>query len=1088
MVTSGQTALRQLGFAVALTAATAATTTSPNPNLALIWLPSGIGIAGLVLLGWRAIWVVAGIALTYRLVANHPLQFAFVGVAATCAEALFGYWLVQVMQIRRSCNRLVDVIGIYVVALAAPLASIACVVLGRIGMASPLASTPFAGMGGWWRMNTIAILVCVPLALSWPKLGDSRDRLRAIGRAAMWGGLAGTLAIAVMLLAEASVSSVFLLGVLPLIGLAAALNLDSRGSSAVAFLSVVAIALPASCGIGVFEGIAPDERRIVTQIVLVGIAALSPMFGALLAERDANAERLLQSEGVNVALLRILPDASYRLTWDGTVLDAVLPDDPAMPRAKDLIGKHIRDITTPSLSSRLMQQLDLLHRDQPTEITDYQVTTPLGRRDREVRFVKLPNGEAMSVVRDITERKRAERQLALQANILEMIASGQRRNSVFTALVHGVETLIPDGRCSILLRHADRLHFACGPSLSDEYNQLVDGISIGVNCGSCGTAAATGEVVISADVQKDVRMTPYRDILKRFDLRACWSVPILSTDGPVLGTLAMYHDHVREPQPFEIDAVERAAVLAGLTIDSERRDALMASINKNVSEGLFRCIPGESFAYVNASFARMFGYDSPEDLLANWVQSENEPHRAALEQLVTETLSVRSRKIQLPRRDGSQFWALISTSVTFDDDDTELLCDGTVTDITSHKELEDQLRQAQKMEAVGQLAGGVAHDFNNLLTAISGFSETIESQLATDDPMTSDVRQIREACKRATGLTRQLLAFGRQQVLNPEVIELPAVVENIRDMMGRLIGGHIELVIAANTSSVRARVDRGQLEQVIINLVINARDAMPDGGRITIETETVALPEHKRHSNLPAGRYAVLRVRDTGTGMPIDVQARAFDPFFTTKAIGVGTGLGLSTVYGIVKQSGGDVVIDSAANAGTCMSVYLPFDNELPNPEPTVEVPRHEAKRGTILVVEDEPFVLDLAKRALTAAGHVVLGATDGVEALKLYSDHHKRIDMVVTDIIMPHMGGTELAAELHENHPGLRVLFMSGYAPETIDLPPQSAHTAFLNKPFSTAQLTDQVGLMLGQAAPTPAPNSPAPNSTAPNNPHANQ
>lgn len=1071
MVTSGSIAWRLVGFAVALATAFATMTIHQTPTQALVWLPSGVAITGLFVLGWRAVWLVAVATLTYLLLANHPMQLALIGALGSSAEALLGCWLLKALRMRQGCARLYDVVAIYVMALAAPIAAMACIVFGRLMMAGPQAESPFTGMAGWWRMNTIAILITVPLAVSWPILQHRRDHLRPIGRACFWGGLAGLLAVTVMLVATPSVSSIFLLGVLPMIALAAALDIGNRGSSTVCFLSVLCIALPAGVGVGVFEAIDPSERRIVTQILLAGVAALSPLFGALLAERDTNAARLLQTEGAGNALLRLLPDATYRLSPDGYVLDAVLPKDPALPDADELIGKHIREITQPYIAKQLLQQLQLLHDGKPTETTEYSLETPLGRRDREVRFIMLPNGEAMSVARDITERKRAERQLELQASILEMIASGEPRNSVFHALVQGVETLIPDGKCSILLRHGDRLHMACSQSLPDEYKELIDGLPVGVNNGACGTAAATGKTVIAADTLNDPRTAAYVDIAKQFGLRACWSVPIPSADGTMLGTLAVYHHCVREPQPFEIHAVERAAVLAGLMIDNERREALLASIHKNVNEGLFRCMPGDDFAYVNASFAHMLGYESPDELLATWRTGANADHIDALEQLTTETSSLRSHKMQLPRRDGSRFWALISTSVTFDDNDAELICDGTITDITSFKELEDQLRQAQKMEAVGQLAGGVAHDFNNLLTAISGFSETIDAQLPPASEARSDVIQIREACKRAAGLTRQLLAFGRQQVLNPEVLELPNVIDNVRDMVDRLIGGHIEVVIEPHQSSVRAKADRGQLEQVILNLVINARDAMPNGGTVTVTASAIELPEHNLHPDLPAGRYAVLQVRDTGTGMTPEVQARAFDPFYTTKAVGVGTGLGLATVYGIVKQSNGDIVIDSTIGAGTCMSVYLPFESELPTAEPTVTVPRPEARHGTILVVEDERVVLELTERVLVTAGHKVLSAADGIEALQVYSEHHDQIDLVVTDIVMPNMGGAELVAELHASQPNLPILYMSGYAPDSIELPSNSLRVAFLDKPFSTRQLTDQVGRMLNHGASGAAP-----------------
>jgi PAS domain S-box-containing protein len=1063
--------LMLFAIAIAMASFTPSNATSETQQ-ALIWLPSGVAVAGLALIGWRAAWIIAPVILCQRLLLGNCYQVAIGAAASASAEALLGAWLLNALQVRRGCDRLRDVMAIYLVAAAAPLASIAVAAVSRLINGTEQGMAALTGMVGWWRMNAIGILVVLPLALSWPAMRNARAWLRPLGQAMLWGCLAALVATSIAIFGDPGMTSIILLGALPMICFAAALKMGSRDSSSAAFVGVVMIALPAQIGFGPFQDIPPGERHVVAQMVLVGLAALSPLFGALLAERDANAARWLQSEGLGHALLSLLPDATYRLRADGTIIDAVFPEGSPLPPPEQAIGQHIRDICPTTLGDRVIEQLNNLQHGEPTEILEHPLATRAGRRDHEMRFVRLPNAEALCVSRDITARKRADRQLNMQASILEMIASGKGRSTVFAALIHGAETLIPDGLCSILILHGDRLHVAAAPSLPSAYNELIDGFRIGINQGACGTAAATGCVVICSDVMQDVRFAAYRDVVQRFGLRACWSVPIRATDGSVLGTFAIYHDHVREPQPFEIGLIERAAVLAGLTIESERREGLLASIHQNVNEGLFRAVPDEGFAYVNTAFANMFGYESADHLRELWQLTQHAEHGECLQQLVAETQSLRSRKKRMVRRDGSEFWALISTSVTFDDNETELICDGTVSDISSHKELEDQLRQSQKMEAVGQLAGGVAHDFNNLLTAIIGFAETVNMELPEGDPLSNDVNQILEAARRASGLTRQLLAFGRQQVLSPEVLELFTVVTDLRELMGRLIGEHINLQICPEGPSARAKVDRGQLEQVILNLVINSRDAMQKGGTITIVVATVDVDAQDSRHGLEPGKYAVLRVEDTGCGMTSEVHARAFDPFFTTKALGVGTGLGLSTVYGIVKQSGGTVVIDSLPAQGTTMSVYLPFVDELPIAEPTVMVPRKTNRAGTILVVEDEPFVLELAQRTLRNAGHEVLLAKDGREALRVFREHHGQIDMVLSDIVMPNLSGPELVEQLRELRPELRVLFMSGYARDAIDLPPEvNQRTAFLHKPFSTSQLTEQVDIMLADKDPTQSP-----------------
>jgi PAS domain S-box-containing protein len=1050
-------------FAAALALAYVATLcNTDNVRQALIWLPTGVAIGGLRLLGWRQVWIVLLAGLGFRSLMDFGWPTVVFGSLSATAEALAGAALLGLLHVQRGIPRLRDVMSIYLVAMAAPIASILVALGGRL-VYWPHELSLLTGFGGWWRMNAIGVLAAVPLALAWPARRSHRGCMEGLARITVWALISIGFVLGVLLFARPGVTSIVLLGALPMVSFAAALQLGNRGATATAFVGAMAIAMPAGFGIGPFQGVDIAERHVVAQMVLVAITALAPLFGALLAERDANAARLLQSEGVGSALLRILPDASYRLDARGTVLDAVLPSDPALPPAEEVIGKHIREITPPELADRLLSHLERTQRGESTEPLEYRLATAQGRRDREVRFVQLPNGETMSVARDITDRKRAERQLTMQAAILEQIATGHRRADVLDAICEGIEALIPDGRCTIMMLHGDRLHLAASRSLPEGYVRAIDGMQVGDGNGACGTAAFTGQNVICSDTVRDPRTRDYVDLIERYSLYSCWSIPVRSIDGSVLGTIAMYHEQVREPQPFEVRLVERAGVMAGLAVDRDRREALLASMHENLTEGLFRTVPGEGFVYVNAAFARMFGYESTDQLLRHWSDDVLTDGQRGLAQLAGESVSVRGRKVQMHRRDGSSFWALISTTVTFDDDDAELVCDGTITDISNAAALEDQLRQAQKMEAVGQLAAGVAHDFNNILTAIAGFGEAVLLGLPEHSPHRADIDQILAAARRATNLTRQLLAFGRQQVLKPEILDLGQVVGGVAEMLRRLIGKHIQLTLASDGQPVRATADRGQLEQVLLNLVINARDAMPQGGRISVRTEALDAYDEAPHAELTLGRYAVLRVRDEGQGMSQDVQARAFDPFFTTKGAGRGTGLGLSTVYGIVKQSGGAIAIDSKPGEGTEIVVLLPFADELPEDERTVLVPRREQRSTTVLVVEDEPFVLELANRTLGNAGYEVLRARDGHEALAAMREHGDRVELVVTDIVMPHLGGQELAQLLWEERPNLRVLFMSGYAREILDLPADDVgRSGFLHKPFTTQELCEEVTAML--------------------------
>ncbi len=369
---------------------------------------------------------------------------------------------------------------------------------------------------------------------------------------------------------------------------------------------------------------------------------------------------------------------------------------------------------------------------------------------------------------------------------------------------------------------------------------------------------------------------------------------------------------------------------------------------------------------------------------------------------------------------------------------------------------EEQLRQAQKMEAIGQLAGGVAHDFNNLLTAILGYSEFLLERLETSDPRRRDVEEIREAGTRAATLTSQLLAFGRRQMLQPKVLDLNAVVVHVETLLRRLIGEDVTLVTALETGLDHVRADPGQLEQVIVNLAVNARDAMPDGGTLTIETAHVEVgaDEAAASPGLRPGRYVRLTLTDTGAGMDRATLARVFEPFFTTKGPGKGTGLGLATVHGIVAQSGGSVTVSSASGEGTAFTIHLPSVAEKLEPLGTGR--QHCSSHGheTILLAEDEAVVRDLAERALVERGYTVLATSSGDEALQACEGHEGAIHLLVTDVVMPGMGGKALAERLLPLRPGLPVLYVSGYADGRV----VEEDTLFLQKPFSPSALAKRV------------------------------
>lgn len=382
-------------------------------------------------------------------------------------------------------------------------------------------------------------------------------------------------------------------------------------------------------------------------------------------------------------------------------------------------------------------------------------------------------------------------------------------------------------------------------------------------------------------------------------------------------------------------------------------------------------------------------------------------------------------------------------------------------DITGRRHLEEQLRQAQKMEAVGMLAGGVAHDFNNLLTIITGYSQLILNNLGPGDSNRHSVEQIMKAGERAAALTKQLLAFSRRQVLQPRVLDLNKLVTSLSSMLQRLIGEDIDLRLVLPPDLGRVNADPGQVEQVLMNLVVNARDAMPRGGVLTVETANISLDSNyaKAHIAVRSGSYVMIAVSDSGTGMDEATKERLFEPFFTTKGAGKGTGLGLSTVFGIVKQSGGSVEVYSEQGRGTSVKVYLPRIDQPVSLD--AQVSRRKPGRGTetVLLVEDDEMVRTLVRETLERNGYRILDAPGPLEARRISDLHKEPIQLLITDVVMPKVSGRELAQQLIARRPSMKVLYMSGYTDNAIvNSGILKKEVAFIQKPFTPTALAEKV------------------------------
>ncbi len=470
--------------------------------------------------------------------------------------------------------------------------------------------------------------------------------------------------------------------------------------------------------------------------------------------------------------------------------------------------------------------------------------------------------------------------------------------------------------------------------------------------------------------------------------------------------------------------------------------------------------------YLSPAFEEIWGrsaqslMDDPSGFLRAVHPDDRTRVRAVAKDLPTIGYDIEYRML---RPDGETRWIRDRGFPIRDEDGRVRRAAGIASDVTEQKRLEDQLLQAGKMESLGRLAGGVAHDFNNLMTAILGHAAFVAAALPASHEAREDLAQIEDAARRASGLTRQLLAFARRQVIEPRLVDVNDLVANLDALLRRLIGEDIELATLLGPEAHCVRADPSQLEQVLVNLAVNARDAMPAGGKLVLETHSVSLMEGDPSLLLPPGRWVRISVCDTGQGIAPAVRAHLFEPFFTTKEPGKGTGLGLATCYGIVEQCGGHIFVDSRPGAGARFDVFLPQVEGAPVRARASAPSSPPRGSETVLLVEDEPLVREVAARTLRAQGYAVIEAGDGGEALARARAHSSPIHLLVADVVMPRMGGVELAERLRAERPDTRVLHVSGYLERSLPTTPKPpAGTAFLQKPFLPEQLARKVRAVL--------------------------
>lgn len=536
--------------------------------------------------------------------------------------------------------------------------------------------------------------------------------------------------------------------------------------------------------------------------------------------------------------------------------------------------------------------------------------------------------------------------------------------------------------------------------------------------------------------------------------------PYRDEQNKIIGVIGISHDITARKAAEEVIR------------ESERRLQMALS---TAHMGVWEWVARTNSIYWSTECNEIFGVDHFDNTIEGFSRLIHPEDAERAIQLLEESLRKQepySAEFRIRRADGTTHWVAHRGQGSYDESGALTAVVGTVQEITERVQLEEQLRQSQKMEAVGQLAGGVAHDFNNLLTVITGYSDLLLTKLPIDERNRTLIAQIRHAGERATALTRQLLAFSRKQLLEPKVVALNEIVSNMEKMLKRLIGEDILLTVKLATALGQIMVDPHQIEQVLMNLAINARDAMPQGGQLTIETQEVARDRDycRLHPEAKPGCYIQLTMSDTGYGMTPEVKEHIFEPFFTTKGPGKGTGLGLATVFGIIKQSEGYMEVESALNVGSSFKIYLPVINGNGRVAAAADLPSALPTHGNehILLVEDDDAVRRITRLALEGYGYQVLEASDGPSAIKLAAAHSVALDLLLTDVVMPQLGGGQLAQQLHTQYPQLKVLFMSGYIDDAVVRHHIADNkSAFIHKPFSPTALAQKVREVLDRENP---------------------
>ena len=738
-------------------------------------------------------------------------------------------------------------------------------------------------------------------------------------------------------------------------------------------------------------------------------------------------------------------------------------------RPDELLGANIHDIIHVLDVDIMRERLRKITRQPQAHVSDRCRFRGADGSWRWIEFVyrnRLSDANFEGILlhaSDVTDLHRMESERVVNSQIVHALNETSNLDQLLARIHSSLKRVLPAENCFVALHNPedDTFYF---PFLVDEYDTVPPPQKVGRSC--TAYVFRTGRASLIPQSEFD-RLVAIGEMELVGSPSPAWLGVPLKTPTATIGVLVV--QHYQNPNAYDLRDLEFLESVGGhiaLAIERRRAEEELRK-NESILRLLFEYNPLPTWLYeidtlkflrVNQAATDLYGYSAEEFSRMTILQIRPEEQREkALTYIKELGADAEEHEFWLHRaKNGRTFEVeVISHELRYADKRVRL---AVAQDIGERRQLEGQLRQSQKMEAVGRLAGGVAHDFNNLLMVIKGHTELLLRALDPAEQITRKIEQIDKSADRATALTRQLLAFSRMQVLQPQIINLNAIVEEMGKLLPRLIGEDIELVIRTDSDLGTVRADASQMEQVIMNLVVNARDAMPNGGKLVIETANAQL-DHSYiagHPLMKEGPYIQLVVTDSGTGMDAETQAHIFEPFFTTKEKGKGTGLGLATVYGIIKQSGGFVWVYSEIGKGTSFKIYLP---RLDQKEERTGVPQSPAElpmgTETILLTEDEQDVREIAREFLESGGYRVIEAKDGADAIQLAARNRGKIQLLVTDMVMPGMTGQELAVQLQAEYPGMCVVYMSGYSEHAAtEMANADPSVRLLTKPFSRAAI----------------------------------